>query len=266
MGDPSKLSALIALGSNLGDKQRTLDLACEQIAAIAEIRGFRASSWLKTQPIGGPSNQDVFLNGAATFTTSLTPLELFRFLKDTEQQLGRQDKERWGPRLIDIDLLLYSDEILEDSANDLLVPHPRMAFRRFVLAPAAEVAPSMRHPVIGWSISQLLDHLDDSLPAIAFALGDPNRANRLAADVAGQTGARRLSSDQWQDAPWADPLIACVLYDGEAVSHVDSQIPRLLVVSRQSPQMPRCPFLEVGELSHAQAVTEIAAAIAAMRQ
>ena len=210
MANASKTPVLIALGSNLGDKRRNLDLACERVAALDGVSEFQKSDWLSTQPVGGPASQEIFLNGAATFTTSRPSVELFHALKNIERQLGRENTLRWGPRLIDIDLLLYGEEMFHDPASDLHVPHPRMAFRHFVLAPAAEVAPDMRHPVIGWTISLLLEHLQTSPPVVVFGLKNQGQANRLAAEVSTESGASILSREQRRDASWDDSLISCV--------------------------------------------------------
>jgi hypothetical protein len=97
--------------------------------------------------------------------TALPPRQLLLFAQGVEKALCRETGERWGPRTVDIDLLLYEDLVLEES--DLCLPHPRMGFRRFVLEPAAEIAPLVRHPVFGWTLFQLLEHLDRGAPYLA---------------------------------------------------------------------------------------------------
>ncbi len=149
--------ALIALGSNLGDRKRLLDAAVQRLAATAGVQSVRASSWHETRAIGGPANQPPFLNGAAVLETSLSPVSLLEALERIEQDLGRTRSQRWEPRTIDLDLLLF--DVVVVRTPKLTLPHPRMATRHFVLEPAAEVAPALVHPAIGWSVAQLRDHL-----------------------------------------------------------------------------------------------------------
>jgi len=182
-------AVLIGLGSNLGDRQRALDDAVEQLRGTAEIESVRASSWHESTPIGGPTGQARFLNGAALLQTSLLPESLWLRLAAIEKLLGRTRRERWGPRSIDLDLLLYDDLIqstaLSIDTTRICVPHPRMSFRRFVLEPAVEVAPDMRHPLIGWTIAHLLNHLRMA-PAYVAISGDKFSATHELAAKASQ--------------------------------------------------------------------------------
>jgi 2-amino-4-hydroxy-6-hydroxymethyldihydropteridine diphosphokinase len=162
-------AALIAIGSNLGDRQRILDDAVVQLAALPGIRLVAKSRWHATRPVGGPPGQGEFLNGAALIETTLSPEQLHAALKQIESDAGRKRAERWAPRTLDLDLLLY-DELVIDTP-ELTVPHPRMAFRRFVLEPAAEIAPAMRHPTIGWTILELRDHVRARSPYVAAITG-----------------------------------------------------------------------------------------------
>jgi 2-amino-4-hydroxy-6-hydroxymethyldihydropteridine diphosphokinase len=151
-------ACLLGLGSNVGDREATLSTALDQIDALPNARLVRRSEWHRCRPIGGPTGQGEFLNAAAVIETTLPPLTLLAELEQIESRHGRQRTERWAPRTLDIDVLLYGNEVAE--MEMLTLPHPRMSFRRFVLRPAAEVAPRMLHPVIGWPVERLLLHLD----------------------------------------------------------------------------------------------------------
>ena len=194
---------LVSLGANLGDRERLLTQAMDRLSAHGAILDPRASSFLTTRPIGGPAGQGEFLNAAMRFRTALPASELIALLQQIENSLGRKRAVRWGPRTIDLDLLLYGDCVID--LPGLLVPHPRMAFRRFVLAPAAEVAPEMTHPTIGWSISRLLDNLNrsETLVSIAGASGTDRR--RLAKEVVAATGSAALRQFEPSDHPASLP-------------------------------------------------------------
>jgi len=157
---------LIALGSNLGDRQGTLDAAVQRLGQTPGIRVQATSRWHATSPVGGPAKQQEFLNGAVLAETSLAPKGLLAELGRIEAELGRCRAQRWGPRTLDLDLLLY-DNLIQNTPT-LILPHPRMAWRRFVLGPAVEVAPEMIHPTTGWTIAGLLFHLDTALPYLAI--------------------------------------------------------------------------------------------------
>lgn len=192
--------ALVALGSNLGDRSAILARAIERIARIAVAGSIQASRPRQTAPAGGPAGQEPFLNAAISFQTSLSPHSLLAKLRAIETELGRVRGERWGARLIDLDILLYNNaprtagndapqEPLVVADAELQIPHPRMAFRRFALEPAAEAAPEMIHPIFGRTVKQLLDHLNHSPPLVAILGGTAAERNALAQAVAAQTGA-----------------------------------------------------------------------------
>jgi 2-amino-4-hydroxy-6-hydroxymethyldihydropteridine diphosphokinase len=179
---------LIALGSNLGDRLQTLERAIEGLADHPEFRVVARSQWHETRAVGGPPKQRPFLNGALLGDTALSPQALLEWMQGLERRLGRQQTIRWGPRTIDLDLLLYDDWVIESPS--LVLPHPSMAWRRFVLEPAAEVAPRMVHPTTGWTIARLLWHLDTSLPYVAvtgpIAAGKSVLARQVAAEISGR--------------------------------------------------------------------------------
>jgi len=128
-----------------------------RLAATEEIELVKASSFYLTPPLG-PPDQPCYVNAVIQVRTRLTPEELLRVLHQVEQDLGRFRSERWGPRLIDLDLLLYNGVIL--SGPDLNLPHPEMHRRSFVLIPLAEVAPRAWHPALEETASELLAKLD----------------------------------------------------------------------------------------------------------
>ncbi len=159
-------TALLGLGSNVGDREQNLRAALADIEALPDVRVRRVSELRISKPVGGPPGQNSFVNAAARIETSYAPLRLLDELKDIESRHGRKATERWGPRPIDIDVLLYGNEVAETEM--LTLPHPRMSFRRFVLAPAAEVSPRMLHPIIGWPVERLLLHLDAASDQVAI--------------------------------------------------------------------------------------------------
>src|SRR6476620_11173607 len=134
-------NCLLGLGSNLGDREATLRAAFLDIAALPDVQIVKQSNWFRSQPVGGPSGQDEFLNAAALIETTIAPAILLDELGKIESRHGRQPAERWSARPIDIDILLYGNDVAETAI--LTLPHPRMSFRRFVLEPATEVAPRM---------------------------------------------------------------------------------------------------------------------------
>lgn len=144
--------AYLGLGSNMGDKKGYLDQA---VKAMDETRGCKVekvSSYLVTEPYGGVE-QDDFLNACLILKTFLSPQELLERLHEIEQDAHRERVIRWGPRTLDLDILLYDDEIME--TEDLVIPHVEMHLREFVLKPLCEIAPNKRHPIYQKTIAQL---------------------------------------------------------------------------------------------------------------
>jgi 2-amino-4-hydroxy-6-hydroxymethyldihydropteridine diphosphokinase len=163
-------AAWIGLGSNLGDRRAYLR---DAVTALDETPGMavRAVSALyETDPVGGPARQPAYLNAAAALETTLDPLDLLRALQAIEARAGRTREQRWGSRTLDLDLLLYGSRIIRTlpefnrvfggSVSRLRVPHPRLAVRRFVLVPLAEIAPEAVEPWTGRTVADLLANLD----------------------------------------------------------------------------------------------------------
>ncbi|MEH2375338.1 2-amino-4-hydroxy-6-hydroxymethyldihydropteridine diphosphokinase [Nostoc sp.] len=153
----SRRSAL-SLGSNIGDSQTILEAAIETLAQTPGILLEARSNWYQTKAVGPP--QPDYLNGCVTLQVEILPQQLLEILLGIEQQFGRVRQERWGPRTLDLDLLLYDDLIL-DTPN-LQIPHPRMRDRAFVLVPLAEIAPDWIEPVSRCVIKELLNQVDCS--------------------------------------------------------------------------------------------------------
>jgi 3-oxoacyl-[acyl-carrier protein] reductase len=152
------VTAYVALGGNLGDRQGYLDRALQVLQDQPDITVSQVSSYYETEPVGGPPGQGDYLNAVAEIQTDVPPAELLSRLLDIERQLGRERRERFGPRTIDLDLLLYGDQELQEPG--LTIPHPELHQRGFVLEPFAEIAPQVVHPVLGETIGALWDKFD----------------------------------------------------------------------------------------------------------
>ncbi len=144
----------LSLGSNLGNREANLDAAVSRLAT--QVRIDALSSLYETDPMG-VEEQPAFLNRVVTGTTRLLPADLLKLVKHIEREIGRVETFRWGPRLIDIDIVLFGDLVL--STADLTIPHPEMHHRAFVLVPLAELAPDTTHPVSGKSMAELRDEV-----------------------------------------------------------------------------------------------------------
>ena len=142
--------AYLGLGSNLGDRRANIDEAVRRLGETGGVTVTKASSIYETKPVGGTQQPD-FLNAACEVETELSPRELLREAQRIEREMGRVRTVRWGPRNIDIDILLCGDTVIDGDA--LTVPHPRLTEREFALRPLAEIAPNVIHPVAKREIS-----------------------------------------------------------------------------------------------------------------
>lgn len=151
MSSPPPQQAAIALGANLGDCRATLEGALAALDASPGVRLLARSRWYRSAPVGPP--QSDYLNGCALLAVALEPEALLERLLATERRYGRARGERWGPRSLDLDLLLMGDRRL--STPQLTLPHPRLQERAFVLVPLAEIAPTWIDPISGLSVAEL---------------------------------------------------------------------------------------------------------------
>lgn len=151
--------AYIGFGSNIGDRLAHIQNAIHALSKTEGITLQKISSVYKTDPVGYEAQAE-FLNGVVAIQTSLSPFSLLHTLKDIETEVGRQHRIHWGPREIDLDILIYGDLCLQ--TEKLVIPHSEMHLRRFVLVPLAEIAPDVVHPVFQETVQTLLERLEDN--------------------------------------------------------------------------------------------------------
>ncbi|HMO13024.1 MAG TPA: 2-amino-4-hydroxy-6-hydroxymethyldihydropteridine diphosphokinase [Pirellulaceae bacterium] len=157
---------LVAFGSNLGDRERFFHDVIDALNQHSRFQIVSHSDLYSTTPIGGVDPQHDYLNAAIRLVTNLPAIELADYLFQLEKSLGRQRKQRWEARTVDLDLLLYGQQNFE--SNSLVIPHPRMSYRRFVLEPACQIAAEMVHPTSQLTLGQLLEHINTKRGALMF--------------------------------------------------------------------------------------------------
>ncbi|HOU41675.1 MAG TPA: 2-amino-4-hydroxy-6-hydroxymethyldihydropteridine diphosphokinase [Promineifilum sp.] len=165
----------LSLGSNLNDRHANLQQAIAQLGEHFTITAI--SPVYATEP-WGDADQPPFLNVCVAAATTTPPHDVLRIVKDIETAMGRQPTRRWGPRLIDIDILFYDKLVLAD--KELTIPHPRMDERAFVLAPLADIIPTFRHPQTGETVEEMLGRVDVSGVERLFEMQFPNKARDVA--------------------------------------------------------------------------------------
>jgi 2-amino-4-hydroxy-6-hydroxymethyldihydropteridine diphosphokinase len=149
--------AYLGIGSNIGDAKSNCDEAVSRLQMSGNVKVIARSSFYETHPVGGPPQQN-YLNGVLKVETEMAPEDFFEVLKDIEKNMGRKAcAGRNYPRVIDIDILLYDSVILQ--ADKIIIPHPRMHERYFVLRGFAEIAPEVTHPVLGKTVAELYGEL-----------------------------------------------------------------------------------------------------------
>lgn len=158
----------LGLGSNMGDRQARLAAAVRGLNALPKTKVIRIGGVYETAPVGGPAEQGDYLNSACQIETGLTPRELLAEIHALEEHIGRDRSEdgyvMWGPRVIDIDILLWDGVTVSDP--DLFIPHPRLAIRAFALLPLADIAPDTVHPFEGLTVRQLLERIENPYEGI----------------------------------------------------------------------------------------------------
>ncbi|MBK5101331.1 MAG: 2-amino-4-hydroxy-6-hydroxymethyldihydropteridine diphosphokinase [Desulfobacteraceae bacterium] len=148
-------TAYIGIGSNLGDTLNNCDNAIDLINGISGCGVVARSDFFRTEPVGVEA-QDWYVNGVISLTTDLSVKELLNNLLAIESGMGRKREKKWDSRIIDLDILLFGEEVIEE--KDLRVPHPHMHMRRFVLVPMVQLAPDLIHPVLGITMAELLNN------------------------------------------------------------------------------------------------------------
>lgn len=158
--DRTAVTAFVALGANLGDRRASLESSLDLLRQTPCIAVVRVSTFLKNPAVGMADDTPDFLNGVVQLETTLAAHPLLKRLHEIEQELGRTRIEKWTSRKIDLDLILYGNKVL--SSDTLVVPHPLMHERRFVLEPLAEIAPDAVHPTLQMTVSGLLEELNSN--------------------------------------------------------------------------------------------------------
>jgi 2-amino-4-hydroxy-6-hydroxymethyldihydropteridine diphosphokinase len=278
--------SLIGLGANLQHPERIIVDAVQRLGSLPAVKVFGLSRVYETTPVGGPPGQNIFLNAAVLIESAYEASDLLTVLQKLETALGRTREIRWGPRVIDLDLLLYDNVV--NNSPELILPHPRMTFRRFVLHPCCDIAPDMVHPTTGLALEKLLNHLDKTPNYIVFRGGTEKerttimKAARRALlprgielkGISQSNVPTSIDSKTWLMGDWSGDLAA---FAPEGKSKIQS--PKLLVSLTPLPQESSVrqaenehqvnfsgPHLQIGypEFPQTAAVDEVVAAILAM--
>lgn len=250
--------ALVAFGANVGDCEQAHQASLQLLQQAPGIEELRAATAVRTEAVTGDSgdsgeSQADYLNSAFLLRTSLDPAELHRLLIGIEEKLGRERLERWGPRSVDLDLILYGDTVVSDTT--LQIPHPRMSFRRFVLQPSLEVAGEMVDPRSGMTVSQLLQHLDSKPNQVLLATNQATAAQELIKEAGYDDYEFVIATDEQTfiaNASQAKLLVSWINPDEESPLH------------RYARHFAG-PLLNVDSKPPAEALREVIAAVEAMR-
>ena len=216
---------LIGCGANEGARREQLNQAIDMLRFMPGVRLVDVSQFLETLPVGGPPGQSPYLNAACLIETTFKPAEVLDMLLAVENTLHRSRETRWGPRTIDLDLLLYDDCVLKTEC--LQVPHPRMTTRRFVLEPAAAIAADLKHPVAGCTIRELLENISERHLHVAVVGVPGSGAPEIADAVADVTLSRLIH------APAPLPLSSFGAPNGEQSAIKEEPVDQLLLLSQK---------------------------------
>ncbi len=215
--------AYIGLGSNLGDKNGNLQNAISEMGVLAGVGLVESSSFYETKPLGG-TDQPFFLNAVAKIKTMLPHRALLEDLQEIERAMGRQRDERWGPRTIDLDLLLYDNQIVDEP--DLKIPHPQMHLRSFVLKGLCELAPDFVHPVLGHNMRELSKRLnggdyraDSEKPQLISIAGNIGVGKTTLAAGLAERLAAAFIPEKYDDNPYLPQV-----YAGKTELALDSEL------------------------------------------
>ncbi|NQV32601.1 MAG: 2-amino-4-hydroxy-6-hydroxymethyldihydropteridine diphosphokinase, partial [Phycisphaeraceae bacterium] len=215
--------AYIGLGSNLGDRQGLLDQAVHLMGQIQKTRVCQVSPYDPTQPLAH-ADQPEYLNGVAKIETALSAQGLFAYLKRIEDCLGRERSTKWAARTMDLDLLLYGDARID--TPDLIVPHPAMHLRSFVLGPLAEMSPDLTHPVLHVTLETLSQRvklgsfiLEPDMPQLISIAGNIGVGKTTLADGLSQALKARVLYEPYDTNPFMPEV-----YAGNTAYALDSQL------------------------------------------
>jgi 2-amino-4-hydroxy-6-hydroxymethyldihydropteridine diphosphokinase len=217
---------LIGCGSNLGHRREQLDRAIELMRFMPGVTLVGVSRFRETAAVGGPAGQGTYLNGACLVETDLPPHEVLSMLAAVENTLERVRSDRWGPRTVDLDLLLY-DGLVLDSA-ELTVPHPRMSTRRFVLEPCVEIAREAFHPLADCTLGEMLASISKPHPLVAVVGLPESGAEQVARAVADSTlgrlaiAQRSLPPSHAPSTAWCETLSSWTADLADLATDVDA--------------------------------------------
>jgi len=247
---------LISFGSNLGDRSDLIASAARRVADSSMVQPscpLKTSRLFETPPIGGPGGQEPFLNAIGLFDTQASARDILVLLQEIEQDLGRQRRQRWDARSIDLDVVLHGE--LVGGGSGLIVPHPRYTARQFVLQPACDVAAGLRDPRFGWTLQRLTEHLSAGVPSLALVGGDWNIRQQICDQLSEEYGIRTFAAEPGTqpigvvaNAP-VSPRGAVVESDAESLASMrESGEP---IVATDQPwvasYLPSLPELDSGE-------------------
>lgn len=221
--------AVIGLGANLGDPLQTLRLALDLLSRTPGLSLSTASRFFETQPVGGESGQPRYVNAVAVAYSQVNAHKTLELLQKIEDELGRTRQRVWAARTLDLDLLAFDDQVM--MTERLILPHPRMTVRQFVVEPLFEIAPDWVHPQLGWSVTRLRDHLRTTDKNVQIG-------NLSQAINSNQELVRKIKTFQAENQGWSfterssDPLFEVILIK-DFMEFQNWSVPRFFATSDQ---------------------------------